>query len=145
MQVSNQSQTPRPLRWVSPLITIALGLFVVVSLLNADPALTDRAENIGKQIRCPACEGESIAESPSSYAADMMAYVREMVAQGLSQQQVLDRLMASYPNSQLLDPPFSATTALLWALPLAALLTGVGLALSRLRRPASSADSGESP
>ncbi len=123
------------LRWVSPLLTLALAAFVVVSLTTADPAHQDRAERIGKQVRCPACEGESIAESPSSYAADMMGYVREMVTQGLSDQQILDRLMAAYPRSQMLDPPFQTRTALLWALPATALVTGLLLAFYRLRKP----------
>ncbi len=119
---------------VSPLITVALALFVAWSVIGADPAPNDRSDRIGKQIRCPACEGESIAESPSSYATDMMDYVRDLVGQGLSDQQVLDRLMASYPDSQLLDPPVRAATVLLWLLPAAALVAGAGLAVSRLRK-----------
>ena len=133
------------LRWVSPLATLALAVFVVVSLATADPVDRDRAERIGTQVRCPACEGESIAESPSSYAADMMSYVREMIADGLSDRQVLDRLMAAYPRSQMLDPPFQARTALLWALPAAALVTGLMLAFYRLRKPIPPASIGESP
>ena len=122
------------LRTVSRLVTLALALFVTLSVICADPVVEDRSESIGKQVRCPACEGESIAESPSSYAADMMGYVREMVGEGLSDRQVLDRLMASYPDSQLLDPPLRAATVLLWLIPAAALVAGSGLALSRLRR-----------
>ena len=119
---------------VSPLITVALALFVAWSVIGADPVSNDRSDRIGKQIRCPACEGESIAESPSSYATDMMDYVRDLVGEGLSDQQVLDRLMASYPDSQLLDPPVRAATVLLWLLPAAALVAGAGLAASRLRK-----------
>ncbi|MDE0233162.1 MAG: cytochrome c-type biogenesis protein CcmH [bacterium] len=133
------------LRWASPLVTVALAAFVVVSLTTADPVDQDRADRIGKQVRCPACEGESIAESPSSYAADMMGYVREMIAEGLSDQQVLDRLMAAYPRSQILDPPFQMRTALLWALPGAALVTGLLLAFYRLRKPISPVSNGDSP
>ena len=133
------------LRWASPMVTLALAAFVVVSLTTADPVDQDRAERIGKQVRCPACEGESIAESPSSYAADMMGYVREMMTEGLSDQQVLDRLMAAYPSSQMLDPPFQTRTALLWALPAAAFATGLLLALYRLRKPNPSESIIESP
>lgn len=127
------------------MITVVLALFVLVSVISADPVTDDRSERIGNQVRCPACEGESIAESPSSYAADMMTYVRELVKQGLSDQQVLDRLMASYPDSQLLDPPLQASTVLLWLIPLAALLTGAGMTLSRLRRRSPSSSAGTTP
>ncbi len=142
--MDSRRDSRRLLRWASSLITVALGVFVVISVITADPVAEDRSERIGKQVRCPACEGESIAESPSSHAADMMSYVREMITQGLSDQQVIDRLMASYPRSQLLDPPLQASTVLLWALPAAALLTGFGMAFSRLRKPASSSSAGES-
>ncbi|MXX01835.1 MAG: cytochrome c-type biogenesis protein CcmH [Acidimicrobiia bacterium] len=131
--------------WVSPLLTLALAAFVVVSLTTADPVDRDRAERIGKQVRCPACEGESIAESPSSYAADMMGYVREMIGEGRSDQQILDRLMAAYPRSQMLDPPFQTRTALLWALPAAVLVTGLFLAFFRLRKPVPPESTGEAP
>lgn len=131
--MDNTSTIRRRLRVLSPLVTVGLGLFILISLLNADPIALDRSERIGAQVRCPACEGESIAESPSSYAADMMIYVRELVDQGLSDQQVIDRLMASYPDSQLLDPPLRAGTVLLWLIPAAVLLSGAGLVLSRLR------------
>ncbi len=134
-----------PLSRVSPLITVALALFLAFSLIGADPPSEDRSDRIGKQLRCPACEGESIAESPSSYAADMMAYVRELVDDGLSDQQVINRLMASYPDSQLIDPPLRAGTLLLWLLPAAALLAGTGLVFSRLRDRASPASREESP
>ena len=132
--MDDQPTILRRLRRLSPLVTVGLGLFILVSVLNADPIAQDRSERLGKQVRCPACEGESIAESPSSYAADMMTYVRDLIDQGLSDQQVLDRVMASYPDSQLLDPPLRAGTVLLWLAPAAVLLAGVGLALSRLRR-----------
>ena len=133
--MASSTGSRRLLRWVSPLVTVALAAFVVVSLTTADPVDQDRAERIGQQVRCPACEGESIAESPSSYAADMMAYVREMITEGRSDRQILDRLMAAYPSSQRIDPPFRARTALLWALPAAALVTGLLLAFYRLRKP----------
>lgn len=135
----------RLLRRASPLVTLALAAFVVVSLTTADPVDEDRADRIGKQVRCPACEGESIAESPSSYAVDMMGYVREMITDGLSDQQVLDRLMAAYPRSQMLDPPFRTRTALLWVLPAAALVTGLLLSFYRLRKPIPPESIGEGP
>lgn len=138
-------QKRSPLSKVSPLITVALALFLAFSLIGADPPSEDRSDRIGKQLRCPACEGESIAESPSSYAADMMVYVRELVDDGLSDQQVINRLMASYPDSQLIDPPLRAGTLLLWLLPAAALLAGTGLVFSRLRDRASPASREESP
>lgn len=141
----DRKSAPSWRRRISPLITAALGLFVVVSVISAAPVSEDRSHRIGKQVRCPACEGESIAESPSSYASDMMTYVRDLIDQGLSDDQILDRLMASYPESQVLDPPLRAGTLLLWVIPAAALITGIGMTVSRLRRRAPEPAEGEPP
>ena len=138
-------RAPAWLRRTSPLITVALGLFVLVSVIGAGPEPEDRSLRIGKQVRCPACEGESIAESPSAYAFDMMSYVRDLIDRGLSDEQVLDRLMASYPDSQRLDPPLRAGTVLLWLIPAAALIAGMGMAASRLRRGISRPSRGDPP
>ena len=143
--MDDRKGTPAWLRRTSPLITVALGLFVLVSVISAEPVAEDRSLRIGQQVRCPACEAESIAESPSSYAADMMIYVRDLVDQGLSDEQVLDRLMASYPDSQVLDPPLRAGTLLLWLIPAAALIAGMGMGGSRLRRRMSRPHGGDPP
>lgn len=116
------------------LLTLALAVFVVVATVSAPPPAEDRAMHIGSQIRCPVCQGESIADSPAALAGDMMDLVRARIDQGWSDQQIIDELVASYSGAQLLDPPFSITTAALWAVPGLVLLLGAAAALGR-RRP----------
>lgn len=118
--------------------TIALAVFVVVATVTAEPPDEDRAREIGSSIRCPVCQGESIADSPSPLAEDMMGLVRERIAEGRSDGQIIDELIASYSGAQLLDPPFSLETAALWAIPATVLAVGVAAAMRRTR-----ADSGE--
>lgn len=116
------------------LVTLALAGFVVIATVTADPPAVDRARAIGAQIRCPVCQGESIADSPAALAEDMMALVRERIDQGLSDEQIIDELIASYSGAQLLDPPLSLETAALWALPGLAAAVGLIAALGRRRR-----------
>jgi len=115
------------------LLTLGLAAFVVVATATAPPPAEDRATHIGSQIRCPVCQGESIADSPAALAADMMDLVRARIAQGWSDQQIIDELVSSYSGAQLLDPPFSVTTAALWGVPTAVLLFGIVAALGRRR------------
>ncbi|HVR33627.1 MAG TPA: cytochrome c-type biogenesis protein CcmH [Acidimicrobiia bacterium] len=123
-------------------LTIGLAVFVVVATATADPPAEDRAREIGSLIRCPTCQGESIAESPSALADDMMSLVRVRIDEGLSDQQIIDELVASYSGAQLLDPPWSLETAALWLIP--ALVLGIGIAagVSRTKAGATRAAGG---
>jgi cytochrome c-type biogenesis protein CcmH len=121
---------------VSWAVTASLLVVVVVALVTAPDPQVDRARAIGERIRCPVCQGESIAESPSEVARNMMALVEARLAAGRSDQQIFDELLAAYPGS-LLDPPAAGATLWLWLLPPLALAVGVAAVASRVRpRPA---------
>lgn len=108
---------------------------VVFALVAAAPDATDRVEKIGSQIKCPVCQGESIANSPSQMARDMMDLVRERVAAGETDQQIISELLSSYSGALLLDPPASGPTLALWLAPIAALAVGAGVIVWWRRSP----------
>jgi cytochrome c-type biogenesis protein CcmH len=72
---------------------------------------------IGKEIRCPVCQGMPIADSPSEMAQSMMKKVREMVAQGKSKDEIFDTFSASYGEWVILRPRHWGLNALVWFLP----------------------------
>ncbi len=115
---------------VAGLMAVALAL-----LISTDPAQLDRVEAIGARIKCPVCQGESIANSPSAMAEDMMDQVAERVAAGASDAVIIDELLASYSGALLLDPPTSGSTLLLWLAPVAAVVVGVVVILWWKRHP----------
>ena len=119
---------------LSGLVTVLLAVFVVVSLTTADPPEQDRAKEIGSLVRCPVCNGESIAESPAPLAQAMMDVVREGIDDGLSNEQIIDGLLVSYTDSQRLDPEISGSTLALWLIPGAALVIGAILIAGEIRR-----------
>jgi cytochrome c-type biogenesis protein CcmH len=105
-----------------------------------DPPREARVQALGKQLRCPMCQGLSIAESNSSAARAQLDKVRELVAAGKSDQEIRDYFTSRYGEWALLEPPASGMNLLVWVLPLA-LLVGGGFAIARtMRRPASPAD-----
>jgi cytochrome c-type biogenesis protein CcmH len=112
----------------------ALAAFLIAAVVTAPPPAEDRARTIGTRIRCPVCQGESIAESPSQTARDMMSLVRDRIADGLTDQQIIDELIASYSGALLLDPPLAGVTIWLWLAPIMAIAIGV-LVVSRRFRP----------
>lgn len=126
------SERVRTFTTVAVMVVLAVALIMMVS---TQPVNADRAEAIGSRIKCPVCQGESIANSPSQMAEDMMDLVAERVASGAGDQQIIDELLASYSGALLLDPPASGSTLVLWLAPLAAAGIGVGIILWWRRHP----------
>jgi cytochrome c-type biogenesis protein CcmH len=94
----------------------------------------DPAFIIGKQLRCPVCQGMPIAESPSQMAQDMMLRVREMVAEGKDEKTILDSFVASYGEWVLLKPRAEGFNILVWVGPPLGLLIGLLLVWRAVRR-----------
>jgi len=83
----------------------------------ADPALESRARNLQRQLRCLVCQGESVDESNSEFAADIRHLVRQQIGSGKSDTQVLDFLVERYGDFILMKPPLQSDTWLLWLAP----------------------------
>ena len=96
--------------------------------IMADPASELRARNLSRELRCMVCQNQSIDDSEAPLARDLRLLVRERIAAGDSDAQVLDFLVARYGEFVLLKPRLEPRTWLLWLLsPL--VLGGGGLAL----------------
>lgn len=101
--------------------------------IMSDPAKEARARELSRELRCMVCQNQSIDDSDAPLARDLRLLVRERIAAGDSNAQVLDFLVARYGEFVLLKPRFERQTMLLWLLaPL--LLAGGGLALWRQNR-----------
>ncbi|MEH2547837.1 cytochrome c-type biogenesis protein CcmH [Bradyrhizobium sp. AZCC 2262] len=106
-----------------------------------DAAKEARARDLSRELRCMVCQNQSIDDSDAPLARDLRLLVRERIAGGDSDSQVIDFLVARYGEFVLLKPRFTLHTLLLWLLPPLALIGG-GLALwfySRRRSKAGSA------
>jgi cytochrome c-type biogenesis protein CcmH len=93
-----------------------------------DPAKESRARDLSRELRCMVCQNQSIDDSEAPLARDLRLLVRERIAAGDSDAQVIDFLVARYGEFVLLKPRFESRTWLLWLLPPLA-LAGGGLAL----------------
>ena len=124
-------------RNIASVAFIALMAVALILITSTRPATVDRVEQIGTRIKCPVCQGESIANSPSQMAEDMMDLVSERVAAGAPDEEIVDELLASYTGAVLLDPPASGNTLLLWLAPLAVLALGIAVILWWRRHPGS--------
>jgi cytochrome c-type biogenesis protein CcmH len=94
----------------------------------SDSTKEARARDLSRELRCMVCQNQSIDDSEAPLARDLRLLVRERIAAGDSDAQVIDFLVARYGEFVLLKPRFEAHTLLLWLLPPLA-LAGGGLAL----------------
>ena len=101
----------------------------------ADPKLEQRARDLSREIRCVVCQSQSVADSDADIARELRVLIREQITAGKSDEDIRDYLVARYGDFVLFNPPFKASTYVLWIGPFAVLvIAGVGVALFFRRR-----------
>jgi cytochrome c-type biogenesis protein CcmH len=131
------------------IICLVLGLFTLMASATiqptfavtpdevlSNPALEARARALSKNLRCLVCQNQSIDDSDADLARDLRILVRERLANGDTDQQVLNFLTARYGDFVLLKPPVKPATWALWFGPLLVLGIAILGIVIRLRRKA---------
>lgn len=107
---------------------------VIVPLPGADSVLDRRVKALAQRLRCPVCQGESIQDSPAELSTQMKGLVREQLAAGKSEQEVLDYFLAKYGDWILLEPRAAGLNLLVYWLPVVFLLIGGGALFMIVRK-----------
>ncbi|MCX7888142.1 MAG: cytochrome c-type biogenesis protein CcmH [Rhodobacteraceae bacterium] len=110
--------------------------------IMTDPALEARARAISALLRCPVCQGETIDESNAPLARDLRILVRERLAAGDSDEQVLAYVEARYGEFILFRPAASGANLILWIAGPAMLLVALAIVARLYRRGAAAAAAG---
>ena len=100
----------------------------------AGAALDARTEEVGGLLRCPVCQGLSVADSPATMATNMKGRVRELLAEGYDEEQVLAYFERSYGEFVRLEPARRGINWLVWIAPPLALLGGLAVLRQVMRR-----------
>ena len=93
----------------------------------SDPVMNERYLNLIREIRCPKCLNESIADSDAPVAADLRREVRRLMGEGKTDGEIKDFLSARYGDFVLYRPRVTQTTWALWAGPFVFFLIGGGV------------------
>ena len=101
---------------------------------NANPETERRLKLLAEELRCLVCQNQTIADSHATLAVDLRNQIREQIAEGRSDAQIRDYMVARYGDFVLYRPPFKATTALLWLGPFILVAAGIGAFLVIVRR-----------
>ncbi|MEO8298819.1 MAG: cytochrome c-type biogenesis protein [Burkholderiales bacterium] len=133
----------RRTRWTPGALRLACAGLLALPLLtlagearpNADdPALEARMLHITTELRCLVCQNQTVADSHSGLAQDLRQKVRELLAAGNTDPQVIDYMTARYGDFVLYRPPVKTSTVLLWFGPALLLLAALGALLRVLRQ-----------
>ncbi len=96
--------------------------------------LEHRTNQVGALLRCPVCQGMSVADSKAEMAVNMKGQVRELLQRGYTEEQILRYFELSYGQFVLLQPKFEGVNTLVWLLPIAALILGGTIVFFKLKK-----------
>jgi len=103
--------------------------------LGDDPAVEARLKALSQELRCLVCQNQTLADSAAPLAEDLRQEIREKIAEGMSDKEITDYLVARYGNFVRYRPPVESQTLLLWVGPSLLLIAGfIGLWLTLRRR-----------
>lgn len=93
-----------------------------------------RYKTLVKELRCPKCQNQNLADSNSPIAADLRREVFELLEQGKSDGEIVNFMVKRYGEFVLYRPQVSSLTYVLWFGPALLLLIGVIVVVQILRK-----------
>jgi len=112
---------------------VVVGLLAVGTSRESGPRTSEeRVEEISKRLACPICDGESVFESRNNASAGIREEIRRQVETGQrTDEQIITFFEQRYDASILLVPRASGLDALVWVLPVMAMVCAIaGLAVA---------------
>lgn len=115
-------------RTLCTLLRVSLLLVLAASAVGLTRAQTVQLQQhvfeIGRQLRCPVCVAESVADSNAQIAEEMRQLIEKQIEAGKSDAEILAYFQQRYGDWIMLDPPKRGIHLLVWVLPVAAAVLG---------------------
>ncbi|PCH97545.1 MAG: cytochrome c-type biogenesis protein CcmH [Gammaproteobacteria bacterium] len=93
-----------------------------------------RFQALSKELRCPKCQNQNLADSNSPIAADLRRELYELLQQGRADSEVVDFMVERYGEFVLYRPRVSSITYILWFGPALLILIGIIVVIVILRK-----------
>ncbi|HLJ60815.1 MAG TPA: cytochrome c-type biogenesis protein [bacterium] len=120
-------------RGTAGLIAAAIVVGLIASAAAA-ATLDDRVYAVARQLLCPVCQGQTVAESDATVALEMRTIIRQKLEAGETPDQILRYFVGQFGESVLAEPPRRGVSWLLYLGPFAALVAGFAIAAVAIRR-----------
>jgi cytochrome c-type biogenesis protein CcmH len=114
-------------------VFVVIFLFTSFSDLKSDEEKNKLNNEILKNIRCLICQGQSVYDSESDFAASIKLIVDQKLNEGLKEEQIYNFLREKYGNWIIYDPEMNKKTFILWLLPILLFLFGGAIIYKNLR------------
>ncbi|MDE0805034.1 MAG: cytochrome c-type biogenesis protein CcmH, partial [Acidimicrobiales bacterium] len=85
----------------------------------------ERARGLAEGIKCPTCQGQSVADSNATAARSIRTEIARRMEAGQTDGEIRDYIVGLYPDSSL-TPPRTGVAGLVWFLPVALFVGAVG-------------------
>ncbi|MEZ2745434.1 cytochrome c-type biogenesis protein [Halopseudomonas bauzanensis] len=125
------------IRWLGFLLALSLAPLTLAAIDTYEfetEAQRQQFYQVSSELRCPKCQNQNIADSDAPIAMDLRREVYRMVAEGKSDQQILDFMVSRYGDFVRYKPALTPATMVLWFAPAVLLLGGFIFLLVLLRR-----------
>jgi cytochrome c-type biogenesis protein CcmH/NrfF len=126
------------------LVAVLAASLAVATAGSAPRPMSARVDEVAQGLRCPTCDAESVAASNTPIAQGMRVEIRDQLKRGRKPDQIRAWFRQRYGDQVLLMPSAHGMNALLWVVPLAALLAG-GAAWVAVQRRRSTRRTGAHP
>jgi cytochrome c-type biogenesis protein CcmH len=100
----------------------------------SEPSSRERFTTLTKELRCPKCQNQDLADSNAPIAVDLRREIYRMLQEGQSDEQIVDYLVNRYGDFVRYKPPVTTRTLILWYGPAGLLAAGALLLLLIVRR-----------
>lgn len=133
---SASSMSTRLRRWApwALLAVVVIGALAVGTGNGEAHTDEERAHDIAETVRCPACSGQSVANSDAIAAQNLRNDIERRVAAGESDDEIRAAIAARFGDDILLNPPRSGVAGLVWVLPVFGLVIAAAALTFAFRR-----------
>ena len=115
-------------------VLASIGIFASVGVnLSQDP-IQVQSRKLFQQIRCPVCEGQTIADSDAGPSPQLRSEVVRMLEEGKSPDEIKEHFKSMYGAWIVAEPPSRGFASVSWWLPVTFLFVGILILWYFLRR-----------
>lgn len=109
------------------LVALLAGALVVAAIGDSGPRTTaERSRGIAESIKCPTCQGQSVADSAAPAARAIRTEIGRRLEAGETDDEIRDYIAGIYGEESLLTPPSDGVAGLIWFLPVAGFVAALG-------------------
>jgi len=120
--------------WLALVAVVVVALGVLIARSEPSNSIEARAKRLEKELACPVCVGESLAESNAPEARAMRADIRDRMEDGQTDSQIVAAYVLVYGEDIKLKPGDDGFALVAWGVPVVALIVGAGLLTLAFRR-----------